>query len=171
MKLTDLLPVEEWMNLEKEIHKRYGLDTNVFNTDGIRITPYKSWVNRICPEIKATDKGQSFICAVAHMNLAVMARNSRQTVVEECDAGIVKIVVPVFVADTFVGAVGACGKCLDDGEVDAFLVNKVTGIDEEKVESLAGDIAHISPETITELTAFVEEKIQQIVQKYRAGNQ
>ena len=131
MELTDLLPVEEWMKLEKEIHERYGLDTNVFNTDGIRITTYKSWVNRICPEIKATDKGQSFICAVAHMNLAVMARNSRQAVVEECDAGIVKIVVPVFVADTFVGAVGACGKCLDDGEVDAFLVNKITGIDEE----------------------------------------
>ena len=171
MELTDLLPVEEWMKLEKDIHERYGLDTNVFNTDGIRITPYKSWVNRICPAIKATDKGQSFICAVAHINLAVMARNSRQTVVEECDAGIVKIVVPVFVADIFVGAVGACGKCLEEGEVDAFLVNKVTGIDEEKVENLARDVGHISPETIAELKAFVEEKIQQIVQKYRAGNQ
>ena len=171
MKLTDLLPVEEWMNLEKEIHKRYGLDTNVFNTDGIRITPYKSWVNQICPEIKATDKGQSFICAVAHMNLAIMARNSGQTVVEECDAGIVKIVVPVFVEDTFVGAVGACGKCMDDGEVDAFLINKITEIDEEKIENLAQDIEHISPETITKLTAYVEEKIQQIVQEYQAGNQ
>ena len=166
MKLTDLLPVEEWMKLEKEIHARYGLDTNVFNTDGIRITPYKSWVNQICPEIKATDKGQSFICAVAHMNLAIMARNSGQTVVEECDAGIVKIVVPVFVEDTFAGAVGACGKCMDDGEVDAFLINKITGIDEEKVESLAQDIEHISPETITKLTAFVEEKIQNIIQQY-----
>ena len=166
MELTDLLPVEEWMKLEKDIHERYGLDTNVFNTDGIRITPYKSWVNRICPEIKATDKGQSFICAVAHMNLAVMARNSKQVVVEECDAGIVKIVVPVFVADTFVGAVGACGKCLDDGEVDAFLVNKITGIDEEKVENLARDIGRISPETITELTTYVEEKIQNIIQQY-----
>ncbi|MFC1876394.1 PocR ligand-binding domain-containing protein [Thermodesulfobacteriota bacterium] len=166
MELTDLLSVEEWMTLEKEIHNRYGLDTNVFNTDGIRITPYKSWINRICPEIKATDKGQSFICAVAHMNLAVMARNSGQAVVEECDAGIVKIVVPVFVADIFVGAVGACGKCLEDGEVDAFLVNKVTGIDEAKVESLARDIERISPETIAKLIAYVEEKIQNIIHRY-----
>ena len=166
MELTDLLSVEEWMHLEEDIHARFGLDSNVFNTDGIRITPYKSWVNRLCPEIKATDKGQSFICAVAHMNLAAMARNSRQAVVEECDAGIVKIVVPVFVADSFVGAVGACGKCLDEGEVDAFLVNKLTEIDEEKVESLAQDIEHISPETITQLTSFVEEKIQKIIQRY-----
>jgi len=166
MELNDLLSVEEWMNLEKEIHARYGLDTNVFNTEGIRITPYKSWVNRLCPEIKATDKGQSFICAVAHMNLAVMARNSRQTVVEECDAGIVKIVVPVFVEDNFIGAVGACGKCLEEGEVDAFLVNKVTGIDEEKVESLARDIGYISSETIADLSAYVEEKIQHIIQQH-----
>ena len=170
MELTDLLTVEKWMNLEKEIHERYGLDTNVFNTSGIRITPNKAWVNRLCPEIKATDKGQSFICAVAHMNLATMARNSREAVVEECDAGIVKIVVPIFVGDNFVGAVGACGKCLDDGEVDTFLVNKVTDIEEEKVESLALDIEVISTETTGELITFVQEKLQDIIQQYESGH-
>lgn len=169
MELIDLLSVEEWVNLEKEIHDRYGLDTNVFNTDGIRITPYKSWVNRLCPEIKATDKGQSFICAVAHMNLATMARNSGEAVVEECDAGIVKIVVPIFIGDYFVGAVGACGKCLDDGEVDTFLVNKITDMDEEKAESLAQDIAHISTETTRELIFYVEEKLAGIIQRYESG--
>jgi len=170
MELTDLLPIEDWIQLEKEIHKQYGLDTNVFNTSGIRITPHKAWVNRLCPEIKATDKGQSFICAVAHMNLATMARNSREAVVEECDAGIVKIVVPIFVGDNFVGAVGACGKCLDDGEVDTFLVNKVTDIEEEKVESLAQDIEVISTETTGELITFVQEKLQDIIQQYESGH-
>ena len=169
MELTDLRSVDEWMALEKEIHERFGLDTNVFNTDGIRITPYKSWVNRLCPEIKATDKGQSFICAVAHMNLAAMARSSGETVVEECDAGILKIVVPIFVADRFVGAVGACGKCMHDGEVDAFLINKLTGIDEETVQDLARDITPISSEAITELIAFTEERIQNIVRQYESG--
>ena len=169
MELTDLLPVKEWMKLEKEIHEQYGLDANVFNTDGIRITPYKSWVNQICPEIKATDKGQSFICAVAHMNLATMARNSGEAVVEECDAGIVKIVVPVFVGDHFVGVVGACGKCLDDGEVDTFLINKVTDIDEEKVESLARNIGVISTGTTRELITHVDEKLQKIIQQYESG--
>ena len=168
MELKDLMSVEDWMALEKEIHERYGLDTNVFNTDGIRITPYKSWVNRLCPEIKATDKGQSFICAVAHMNLASMARKRREAVVEECDAGIVKIVVPIFVGDDFIGAMGACGKCIEDGEVEAFLVNKITGIAEEKVESLAQDMEVISTETTTELIAYVEEKLQNIIQQYQS---
>jgi ligand-binding sensor protein len=169
MELTDLLPVEEWMKLEKDIHEQYGLDTNVFNTSGIRITPNKAWVNRLCPEIKATDKGQSFICAVAHMNLAIMARNSREAVVEECDAGIVKIVVPIYIGDDFVGAVGACGKCLDDGEVDTFLVNKVTDIAEEKVESLIQDIGHISTESTRELIIYVEERLQKIIRQYQSN--
>ncbi len=141
----------------------------MFNTSGIRITPNKAWANRLCPEIKATDKGQSFICAIAHMNLAAMARNSREAVVEECDAGIVKIVVPIFVEDNFVGAVGACGKCLDDGEVDTFLVNKVTDIEEEKVERLAQDIEVISMETTGELIVFVEKKLQKIIQQYQSN--
>ena len=58
--------------------------SNVFNTDGIRITNNKVWVNRLCPAIKATDKGQSFICAVAHMNLANQAREEHRPVIEEC---------------------------------------------------------------------------------------
>ena len=99
MKLTDICPVEKWVELEKEIHDRFGLDSNVFNVDGIRISEFKAWVNKLCPAIKATDKGQSFICAVAHMNLAVMAKNSEEAVVEECDAGLVKIVIPIFLKE------------------------------------------------------------------------
>ena len=63
---------------------------------------------------------------------------------EECDAGLVKIVIPIFIKDTFLGAVGACGLLMQDGEVDAFLVNKMTDIDEEKVESLSEGIGSIS---------------------------
>jgi len=166
MQLTDLIPLEDWMALEREIHIRFGMDSNVFNTDGIRITSHKAWVNKLCPAIKATDKGQSFICAVAHMNLATMASNARKAVVEECDAGIAKIVVPIFVADEFLGAVGACGKCLPDGEVDSFLVNKITEIDDNTIEDLSQDVETISTETVDELIQFVQNRIEEIVANY-----
>ena len=163
MKLTDICPVEKWVELEKEIHDRFGLDSNVFNVDGIRISEFKAWVNKLCPAIKATDKGQSFICAVAHMNLAIMAKNSSQAVVEECDAGLTKIVIPIFIQDTFLGAVGACGLLMQEGEVDAFLINKMTDIDEEKVETLSEGIGSISSAKIQELIDFVEERIKSIL--------
>ena len=166
MELTDLLPLEKWKELEKEITRRSRLDANIFNIDGIRITDYKNWANRLCPAIKATDKGQSYICAVAHMNLSTQAKQTQEGLVEECDAGLVKIIVPIFKKDEFLGAVGACGFLLDDGEVDSFLVNMTTGIDEEDIERLSADIERISTEKARAILSFIEKEIRKILNKF-----
>jgi ligand-binding sensor protein len=170
MKLTDLLPLEKWVELEKEIKNKFGLDANVFDIDGIRITDYKGWANRLCPVIKANDKGQSFICAVAHMNLARESMENRSTVIEECDGGLVKLVNPVFVGDEFVGSVCACGVLLDDGEVDAFLINKITGIDEEEIESLSDDMPSISTQKAEAVCRFIMERINKILSDFEKTN-
>jgi len=167
MKLTDILPTEKWVELEKEIVERYGVDSNVFNVDGFRISEFKAWANDLCRTIKATDKGQSFICAVAHMNLAAQAMQTRKAVVEGCDAGLVKIVVPIFLDGLFLGAVGACGVLLEDGEVDTFLINKMTEIAEETVEQLSAKIGAISNEKALELSQFVQDRIDEIIAAYK----
>jgi hypothetical protein len=38
MKLTDIATEETWVELEEEINKRSGLDANVFNVEGYRIS-------------------------------------------------------------------------------------------------------------------------------------
>ena len=162
MKLTDLVPLKKWIELEKDIHQKTGLDVNVFDTKGYRISDFKNWANRLCPEIKATDKGQSFICAPAHMNIATLAMRSKQPVIEECDAGMLKLVVPIFFDDEYIGAVGACGFLLDGGEVDSFLVNKMTDIKEDKVEGLAEGIESITTEKAEKLAQYITEQLAKI---------
>jgi ligand-binding sensor protein len=171
MKLTDILPVEKWLELEKDIHERSGLASNVFNVEGIKITDYKVWVNRLCPVVKAHDSGQSFICAVANMNIADMAKNSKETVIEECDAGLLKLVVPIFVKEEFLGSVSACGLLLDDNDVDAFIVNKTIEIGEEKIEGLADDIKRISTEDVETLGEYITERIKKIVSDFEQNVQ
>ena len=163
MKLTDLAPLEKWIAFEKDIHKKSGLDVNVFDTKGYRISEFKNWANQLCPEIKATDKGQSFICAPAHMNISTLAMRSKKPVIEECDAGMLKLVVPIMLNDEYVGAVGACGFLLDEGEVDSFLVNKMTDINEDRVESLAEGIDSITTEKAEILAQYIEDQIAEIV--------
>lgn len=167
MKLEDIYPLDEWMELENEINRRTGLDANVFNTDGIRISEVKNWANRLCPAIKATDKGQSFICAVAHMNVAALAKNTSEPVIEECDAGLLKMVVPIFVGDEFIGAVGACGYLLADGEVDDFMINRTTDISEEQIQSLSDDLPSIATDKVEELAQYVQAEITRIVSQYQ----
>ncbi len=163
MNLTDIAPLERWVELEKDIHRKTGLDVNVFNPDGYRISEFKIWANQLCPEIKATDKGQSFICAPAHMNIAAQAMRTKQPAIEECDAGMIKMVVPIFIDDEFVGAVGACGFLLDDGEVDGFLVNKMTDIEENTVERLSEGIASITTKDAESLSLYISDQIGKII--------
>jgi ligand-binding sensor protein len=163
MDLIDIAPLETWMALENEIHDRFAIDANVFDPKGYRITPQKHWVNRLCPAVKDTDKGQSFICAPAHMNIAAMAQRSRAAVVEECDAGMLKLVVPIYRGEEFLGAVGACGVRFEDSEIDSFLVHKMTGIDADTVDALAADVPAIPRAQAEELRRFIQERLSKLL--------
>ena len=160
MKLLDILPAGKWIELEKEINKRSGLNASVFDTDGIRITDFKKWANRLCPVVKANEKGQSYICAVAHQNAANQAKKTKEPVIVECDAGLVKFVVPIFVDDEFLGVAGGCGLLQKGSEVDSFLINKTTGIKVGEIENLSDDIATISIAKLNSVIKYIEQELE-----------
>jgi ligand-binding sensor protein len=163
MKLTDIAPLEKWLELEQKINERSGLNASVFDVDGVRITDFKKWANKLCPVIKADEKGQSYICAVAHQNIAAEAERSRKPVIAECDAGLMKMVVPIFVNDEFLGVAGGCGYVLGDGEVDTFMVNKTIGLAEEKLKNLSDDVPVMTPEQAQSHAAFIQNEVDQIL--------
>lgn len=166
MKLVDILPIEKWIKLEKEIHKRSGLNASVFDSSGTRITNFQKWANKLCPLVKANMNGQSFICAIAHQNAANQARQTRMPAVIECDAGLVKMVVPIFIDDEFLGVAGGCGQLQDGGEVDTFLINKVTGIAMEEIECRSSDMKTITTDGIYSLVEYIEEEIAWIIHDF-----
>jgi ligand-binding sensor protein len=161
MTLTDLLTLQRWQALEDEMHAHSGLQSCVFDADGIRISGTKRWANRLCPAIKADDRGQSYICAVAHMNLAAEAARTGNPVVGECDAGMVKFVVPIFHADRFLGVAGGCGLLLDDGEVDAFMLEKTLGMEAAGIAELSHGIPRVTSAQLDRLAAFVGAWLRQ----------
>ena len=166
MKLTDIAPLDKWLELEQKINERSGLNASVFNVDGVRITDFKRWANKLCPVIKADEKGQNYICAVAHQNIAAEAERSRKPVIAECDAGLMKMVVPIFANDAFLGVAGGCGYVLGDGEVDTFMVNKTIGLAEEKLKDLSDDVAVMTPEQAQSHTEFIQNEVGQILNAY-----
>jgi ligand-binding sensor protein len=105
------------------------------------------------------------------MNIAAQAMQTRRPAIEECDAGLVKIVVPIFIEETFLGAVGVCGLLLDAGEVDTFLIDKITGIDEETAQKLAADVGTISTAGAESLAEDVTRRIASIVSAYKNNRQ
>jgi ligand-binding sensor protein len=168
MKLTDLQPLAKWVELEEAIRLRSGMRASIYDIDGIGITGRSRQANDLCREIRATGKGQTYICAVAHQNMAAMSQNGRTPIIEECDAGLLKIVVPIFCGDEFVGAAGGCGLLMEDGEVDDFMINKTTDLPESKILELAGSVATITRVQAEELAAFIAGEIERIVTQCQA---
>lgn len=163
MKLTDLLSIEQWIDFEKEINKRSNLNACVFDAEGNRITGFKEWANRLCPAIKSTDNGQQFICSAAHQVIALQAKRTGKPVVEFCDAGLIKIAVPIFVYGNFMGVAGGCGLLGETGDVETYAVHKATGIDLEEVEQLAEGIDRIESEQINSTIAYIQTQVDLIV--------
>ena len=166
MKLTDIATRKQWIELEQQINARSGLNASVFDVDGLRITDFKKWANRLCPLIKADEKGQSYICALAHQNMAAQAKRTRRPTIAECDAGLMKFAVPIFLNGEFLGVAGGCGSIMGDGEVDLFMVNKTTGIANEKLINLSDDVPTMTPEQAESLARFVEDEVNQIIKEY-----
>ena len=163
MTLLDIGPIETWEALETELYEKFNLQGSVFNPEGMRITSVKNFSNPLCPAIKSLEKGQTFICSAAHMTMTAMVKQSRHPLVEECDAGLTKLVVPIFYKDEFVGVAGGCGLLPREESVDSFAVSKITDMDEEQVKRLGSDVPSVSEDTISQAVDFIQERIQQIL--------
>lgn len=161
--MTDIQPKERWAELEREIHRRSGMRPRIYDPGGVGITENSICGNPLCEKIQSIPKAQTFICAVAHENLAAMAKKSGEPVIEECDAGMVKIVIPIFSGDRFLGAAGCCGMIMEGGEVDAFMVNRSAGIPEEEVERLASQIETATMEEAESLAAWIAGRVSELV--------
>ena len=167
MELIDIMPVEKWVEIEKEINKRSGLNASVYDARGMRITDFKKWANRLCPSIRQTEKGLQSICSVAHQNVAAQVLKTRETVFDECDAGLMKFAVPIFVEDEFLGVAGGCGKLRGEGQVDAYLVHRTADLDKKFVSELSGDIETIGEDRLESVISYVERKVDEIVEEFR----
>ena len=166
MELTDICPLATWEALENDLFTKFNFQGSVFDPKGMRISQVKNWSNDLCPAIKATEKGQSYICSVAHMNMTALAKNTREAVIEECDAGFIKLVVPIIYKDEFIGVAGGCGLLTEDGDADTYAVNKIAGIEEAMAEKLAQELPVITHEELAAASAYLQGQISAILNAY-----
>ena len=167
MELTDMMPLEKWVEIEKEINRRSGFNAAVYNAQGMRITDFTKWANRLCPSIRQTSKGLQSICSVAHQNVAARAVKTGQTVIDECDAGLMKFAVPIFFDGEFLGVAGGCGQLRGEGMVDTYLVHRTAELEEKVVEDLAREVETIAEDKLAAVVDHVETEVQKIIDGYR----
>ena len=166
MVLTDILAAEEWAAFEKELYTQFQINCTVYNTDGVGITGKPNWCNKLCPEIKANKDSLAAICAPGNQNFMAQAKQTHNAVIGECDAGLIKITVPIFYNDEFLGTAGGCGLLPVGGELETFIVEKTLGLSEKEIAALGEGLASMSEEEAKEMAKFIEKRIAQYIDNY-----
>ncbi|MDL1955495.1 MAG: PocR ligand-binding domain-containing protein [Candidatus Desulfofervidus auxilii] len=164
MKLTDILPVEEWQKLAEEIFKKFDMNASVNDEEGFIIHPAPGWANEICPKIKGGEETRT-VCASAHQYLMKMAQEKNAPAEGECDVGFTKFVVPIFYEGKFLGTAGGCGFLMEGNELDTFYIAKLLHLSEDEVENMAAKVKVFSESDLKEAIAFVEKRIKEILSK------
>jgi len=165
MELTDILSIEEWARFEKSLFDRFHINCTVYNTEGVGVTGKPNWCNALCPKIKANKESLAAICAPGNQNFMAQAKKTKKRVIGECDAGLLKIAVPIFVNDQFLGTAGGCGLLPEGGEIEDFLIHKLLGYDENEIAELCRDLGSMTEEQAEEMAAHIETQIDAFVRQ------
>jgi ligand-binding sensor protein len=91
------------------------------------------------------------------------AKQTEKPVIGECDAGMMKISVPVFAEGEFLGAVGGCGLLPEGGEVETFLIEKTLGLSEKEIADLCEGLGTMMEEEAQDMAEFIATRIDQYV--------
>ena len=168
MTLTDLLSINEWNDFAKDLHEKFEICCAVSDANGDHVSNYENWCNQVCPVIKKKPEAIAAICAVAAQNFTLETKTTQKPIISECDIALVKVAVPIFVGDTFLGTVGGCGLLPEDGEVEEFMLQKSTGLEETEVSELVEGIATMSETRACEFTDYTATRIEEIVNRYES---
>ena len=158
MKLTDLMPMEKWVELQEELHERFALNADVMDKDGKRLAG-NTWGNELCRTIRGDAKGLGAICAPAGQMFLHLMQTGKKPFAEECDGGMLRISVPVIQEGEFIGTVGGCGLVPEDGEIEEYMIEMSTGMSGEDIATQAKEVAVASETRIQEIISFIQNRI------------
>jgi ligand-binding sensor protein len=155
MELTDIMPADEWKKLADEIYQKFGFNGTVYKIDNMILAKSDEWSNKLCPTIKSGEA--KIICASAQSGLSKIVQEKKNSSTSECDAGLTKFLIPIFVENEFVGMVGGCGCLNEDSHVDSFYVSKM--LKKEDVSDLSETVRTITKEDLLKAIQYVQERI------------
>ena len=134
MKLLDIFSVEEWDKLLGSFRTTNGIAPITIDATGDSVTS-PCFTCEACRMIKSTPEGAKR-CKEGHIKMVAEAKESRKALVRFCHAKFLKVTIPIFNDDEFVGITGGCNILPQNSEVeDGFYLKLASeiGVDGEQL--------------------------------------
>jgi len=158
MELTDVMSLEKWKSIVDQIHEKFGFNGTAYKKDNSVLAKSGGWANKVCPAIKSGDS--IFVCSSAQMRLFKNAQEKKDCVVDECDAGFIKFLIPIYVGNEIAGMIGGCGCLAENTEIDVFHLSKL--LKKEDITDILSSTKHISEDKLKEAVQFVQEQVRKV---------
>ncbi len=155
----EIMSAEQWDEILEDLASRSLM--NVLLTDdegGILRTCGRH--NGLCERIRADDGARTAVCSQTNTAMLGLVRVTLQPVIEECEAGMLRLVIPVVRGGILVFQVTACGRLAHGGEIETFLLSKLLQMQEDDVVDLARSVNLVARKYVQSLGAEFFDRLQ-----------
>jgi ligand-binding sensor protein len=140
---------QEWQQILDDLWGELGLPAALMDREN-KVLQTSGERNPLCATIRDNGEALSFICGQTQQFMSERARRTKKPVIDMCQAGLVKLVVPFFVNSTWAGTVTACGAVCPGEEIERYLIGRSTNAGEKYIDSLCEEIPEIEREKIAQ---------------------
>ncbi len=148
-----LMSKKEWIELLDRIAIETKMSVILTDDKGYHILHAHGERCPLCLKIREQKEALTYICSQCNTAMLAEARQALRPVIDYCDAGLSRMVVPVVRDSVLVGQVTACGGSPEEEEIDLFLIAKQVGISEQEVETLAASTPVVYEDKIEEIAS------------------
>lgn len=168
MEITDLASRKQWAAFAEQLHERFNMNCTVYDATGISVTGEPRWCNRFCPRAKGNADFLATICAPGNRHFMTQAARTKSPVIGECDAGLLKVAVPVFSNGEFLGTAGGCGRLPRGGNIETFVIERTLGLGADEIADLTGGLKTMTIQQAEEMATFIEQHVAQLLDNFAA---
>ncbi len=154
----------KWREVLQDLAGEMGMVATLVDPEG-KILLHIGDYTDVCVRVRKRQETLAFICGQTSQVLMRQAERSKQPVVDVCQIGLCKMVIPLFRGERFLGAVTACSRALVGEELDPFLVAHELGIEEEDALELVQSVPQVDEGRVQDVARQWAERVQVLVQK------
>ncbi len=148
MDMYNVRTEQEWQEILDSIHEELGMSSSITDTEN-KILQFSGERNPLCSRIRSFDEALTFICSQAQQFMAQETKKNRTPIIDACDAGMAKFVIPIYCEDDFVGTLTACGAHVLGTELETFIIEKAIKTNGEEIEELIKQVPQCDEKAIT----------------------
>lgn len=150
MDMYSIRTKQEWQEILDSIHEELGMSSSITDTEN-KILQFSGERNPLCSRIRSFEEALTFICSQAQQFMAQETKKNKKPVIDACDAGMVKFVIPIFHEGDFVGTLTACGARISGTELETFIIEKAIKTNGGDIEELIQQVPQCDEKTITKV--------------------